>query len=195
MRHALSLILLVAVVACSKPPNYPYEKEPDPRSAEYVLGIPDVVRIRVWGHNDLNTEAQIRPDGTVTLPLAGDVSAVGKTPTELREEIAARLSAFVKLTEHSVTVEVAKINSYRVTVTGNVEKPGVIDVPRYLTVSEAITLAGGPNRFADSEDTVIVRTREDGSTTRIPIRYDLLEEGVALEQDIVLLSGDLVYVP
>lgn len=189
------MILLVAAAACSKPPTYPYEKEPDPRSAEYVLGIPDVVRIRVWGHNDLNTEAQIRPDGTVTLPLAGDVSAVGKTPTQLRDEIAGRLSAFVKLTEHSVTVEVAKINSYRVTVTGNVEKPGVIDVPRYLTVSEAITLAGGPNRFADPEDTVIVRTRGDGATVRIPIRYDLLEEGAALEQDIVLLRGDLVYVP
>jgi polysaccharide biosynthesis/export protein len=174
---------------------YPYDQEPDPRRYEYVIGVPDAIRVRVWRHEELEAQGQVRPDGTFTMPLIGDVAAAEKTPSRLAYEVAERLKAFVKLAENTVIVEVVSSNSYRVSVTGSVAQPGVIQSARYLTVSEAINLAGGPTRFADAARTVIVRTRPDGAVVRIPIQYELLERGQALEQDIVLLRGDLVFVP
>ena len=154
-----------------------------------------MLRIRVWGHGELDTEIQVRPDGTITLPLIGDVSAAERTPTELRAEIVRRLRAYIRSDYSQVTVAVVQIQSYRVTVSGNVNQPGVLRTSHYLTVGEAIALAGGPSAFAVPEETVIVRTRPGGNVDRIPIRYDLIMQGLALEQDIVLLRGDLVYVP
>jgi polysaccharide export outer membrane protein len=113
----------------------------------------------------------------------------------MKKVIAQRLATYVKIDESAVSVEVSQINSYRVTVNGNIASPGVLQAARYLTVGEAISLAGGPNQYSSPSEAVIVRTRPNGRVDRIPIRYDLLIEGRALEQDIVLLSGDLVYVP
>ncbi|MEM9693817.1 MAG: polysaccharide biosynthesis/export family protein, partial [Myxococcota bacterium] len=67
----LAMIFIVATgAACAKGvPNFPYEKEPDPRGAEYVLGVSDTLEISVWKNRDLNTTATVRPDGTITMPL------------------------------------------------------------------------------------------------------------------------------
>jgi polysaccharide biosynthesis/export protein len=195
-KQCTAVLGLWVAQACSPVSTYPYAQEPDPRAQEYVLDVPDSVRVTVWNNRDLNTQANIRPDGTFTMPLVGDVPAAGKTPSQLKAVLVAKLREFVKLQdENSVTVEVTGIGSYRITVSGQVSNPGVLSPTHYLTVSEAITLSGGPNKFADPDDVEIVRTREDGKVVRIPIRYDLLERGEALEQDIVLLRGDLVYVP
>ncbi len=192
----VSLIALVGSTACAPVYNYPYAKEPDPRTQEYVMDVPDQIRVTVWGQDRLNTTATIRPDGTFTMPLVGDVPAAGRTPTQLKASLMERLSHFIKLTDgSSVTVEVVNTASYRVTMSGRVATPGVLTPNHYLTVSEAITLSGGPNRFADPDSVEVVRTRPSGKVVRIPIRYDLLERGEALEQDIVLLRGDIVYVP
>lgn len=191
-----SLVLVGGLAACAPVYNYPYAKEPDPRNQEYVLDVPDQIRVTVWGQERLNTTATIRPDGTFTMPLVGDVPAAGKTPSQLKALLMERLGQFIKLADSSsLTVEVVQTGSYRVTVTGQVTNPGVLTPNHYLTVSEAITLTGGPNRFADSDSVEVVRSRPDGKVVRIPIRYDLLERGEALEQDIVLLRGDIVYMP
>lgn len=193
---AMGLCFVMGATACTKPPAYPYAQEPDPRTMEYVLDVPDEVKITVWRHDELNTRANIRPDGTLTMPLIGDIPAAGKTPSQLKAIVNERLRQFVKLTDdYSVTVEVVNIGSYRITVSGEVQRPSVLSPTHYLTVSEAITQVGGPTRFADSGSVEVVRTRPDGKVVRIPIRYDLLQKGEALEQDIVLLRGDLVYVP
>jgi len=95
---ALVLVTLAFVCACgSTLPNYDYSKEPDPRNKELVLGVGDVVGINVWDQKELNTDSTIRPDGTITMPLVGDIKAVGLTPTELREKIKTSIAAFVKL--------------------------------------------------------------------------------------------------
>lgn len=189
------VVSALGLLACGTGQSYPYAQEPDPRRFEYVIGVPDTLRVRIWRNPELNTEVQVRPDGTITLPLIGDVAAANRRPTELKQEITDRLKAFIRSDETTVTIEVIQINSYRVTVTGNVSRPGVLQSARFLTVGEAITLAGGPNQFADADETVIVRQRDNGQVVRIPIRYDLVMQGKALEQDIVLLRGDLVYVP
>jgi len=173
-----------------------YAAEPDPRKHEFALGPSDVLKVTVWRNPELSAEPIVRPDGTITLPLIGDLRAAGLTTTQVRDQIAERLKAFVKDEAAIVTVALSAVNSYRFVVSGNVEKPGVFTSTRYVTVSEAITLAGGPNRFASSELTVIQRSdRPNQLPRRIPVDYPKILSGQSPEQDLPLIAGDMVYVP
>ena len=164
----------------------------DPRGKPYIIGIADVVRVSVWKDESLSTDAIVRPDGTITVPLVGELRAAGRTAAELQQEASQRMATVVK--DAPVTVSVTEINSYRFTVAGNVEHPGLFTARYYLTVSEALALAGGPNRYADTDQVVIVRP-VGGSLQRIPIDYDAILSGKSPEQDIVVLAGDSVRVP
>jgi polysaccharide export outer membrane protein len=167
----------------------------DPRKTEFVLGPSDVLHINVWKNPDLSGDTVVRPDGTITLPLVGDVRASGRTTAEVRAEITQRLAQFVKDDSAVVTVAIMAINSYRFTVSGNIERPGTFNASHYVTVSEAMALAGGPNRYADPEDTVVIRTDPQHGTRRIPIDYPGMLAGKRPEQNIALLPGDVIYVP
>lgn len=164
----------------------------DPRGRPYVVGVSDVVRVSVWKDPNLSTDATVRPDGTITLPLIGEVVAAGRTAVALQREVSQRLSGYVK--DAVVTVAVAEANSYRFTVAGNVERPGMFTSRYYVTVSEALALAGGPNRYASTSAMVVVRGSKD-AVRRIPIDYDAILSGESPEQDIVILAGDAVRVP
>ena len=80
-------------------------------------------------------------------------------------------------------------------VSGNVQSPGVFEAQRFITVSEAIVMAGGPSRFASPNDTILIRTDAHGHVRRIPIQYEEIEAGRHPEQDLVLLTGDRLYMP
>jgi len=164
----------------------------DPRGKPYIIGVADVVRVSVWKDESLSTDAIVRPDGTITMPLVGELRAAGRTAAQLQQDASQRLAAVVK--DASVTVSVTEVNSYRFTVAGNVEHPGLFTARYYLTVSEALALAGGPNRYASTDEVVIVRPM-NGSLARIPINYDDILSGKRPEQDIVILAGDSVRVP
>jgi len=196
--RALTLLgALVGHLGCATvPPPYDYASEPDPRKNEFVLGPSDVLRVAVWHNPDLSGDTVVRPDGTITLPLIGDLRAAGRTPSQVRNEISERLKMFVKDEAATVTLAVSAINSYRFTVTGNVERPGTFSANHYVTLSEAVTLAGGPNRFADPERCVLVRSDPTSLTPRrIPINYPAILSGKRADQDLPLLSGDLIVMP
>jgi len=187
---------LASVIGCATvPPHFDYAKEPDPRRQEYVLGPSDVLRISVWHDNDLSGEAVVRPDGAISLPLIGDLRAAGRTPEQVRVEITQRLGTFIKDQAAVVTVMVAQINSYRFTVSGNCEHPGAFSPNHYVSVSEAMVMAGGPNRYGTPEEVVIIRPDPGHPPRRIPINYPSILSGIHPEQDLVLLAGDNVYVP
>ena len=192
----VGLLVVVLLSACHHPgPRFNYAGEPDPRKQEYILGPSDVLHITVWHNPDLSGDSIVRPDGTITMPLVGDLRAAGRTPGQLRAEITQRLGTFIKDEAAIVTVSVAAINSYRFIVGGNVEHPGTYNANHFVTVSEAMTLAGGPNRFSTPEETVIIRTSADKGTRRIPIDYPSILNGTRPEADLPLLAGDTVYVP
>jgi polysaccharide export outer membrane protein len=171
-----------------------YAREYDPSRHEYVVGISDQLRITVWKNPELSTDATVRPDGTITMPILGDLHAAEQTPTQIREEVRRRLAAFVRDEAAVVTVAVTGVNSYRFTVTGNVEHAGVYTSHYYVSLAEAIAMAGGPNRFASPSETVIVR-QEKGGTRKIPVPYDEVRSGDHPEKDLVLVAGDTVFVP
>jgi polysaccharide biosynthesis/export protein len=187
-------VALVTVLAGCHPefPKYDYSKEPDPRLSELVLGAGDQIAINVWDNTNLNTEATIRPDGTITMPLIGDLKADGETPTGLKARIKARLLDFVKSTE--VTVAVKAWKSYRFTIQGEVGHAGVFTSDQYVTVSEALALAGGLSRFAKPAEIVLTR-RKAGKQVHIPLDYDQLTAGKRTDMNIYALPGDTIFVP
>ena len=190
------MLIVISLAGCpAKTRPYDYKSEPDPRNKEYVVGPSDVLNISVWGHSDLTNSARVRPDGTITLPLVGDIKAAGITANEVRELIKTRLGAFISSAK--VTVAVTEVNSYRFTVSGNIVRGGIFSPKRYITVAEGIAMAGGPNRFASAEKTTLIRPVEGGTDAvkRIPIDYKAISEGRRLEQNIVILAGDTIYVP
>jgi polysaccharide export outer membrane protein len=189
---AAALFLCLGCATSQNTSRYAYSREHDPRREPFVVGVADTLAVTVWRDAELSTEATVRPDGTITMPLIGDVKAAGKTPAQLTIEIRERVGRFVK--DAIVTVAVTEVNSYRWTVAGNVGHPGVFTSRYFVTISEAIALAGGPNRYA--EDQIIVTRRDpSGKQRRIPIDYDDILEGDAPQQDIVVLAGDSIYVP
>jgi polysaccharide export outer membrane protein len=196
MPRYFQLAILIAVIGCGAGiPHYDYSQETDPRKAEYVIGIGDTLQVRVWKNPELSTDPQVRPDGTITITLIGDIPAVGLTPTQLRDKIKARLNQYIRDEAAVVTVAVSSIESYQITVSGRVAHPGVVSSYRYVTIVDAVALAGGPTTFASPENTILFRLNPDGSTRRIPIRYDLVVKGEHQEMNLVLKRGDQLLIP
>ena len=187
----LCLLASTALVGCS-PAYYDYSKEPDPRKGEFVLGVNDALRINVWKNPELSGDARVRPDGTITMPLVGDIKAAGRTPSSLKSEITKRLQSFVRDEGAIVSVAVTEVNSYRFTVAGQVEHAGLLTAKYYVTASEAIAMAGGLNRFANPHKLTLVRNDQRG-LRRIPIDYERIASGLHPEEDIVVLAGDTLY--
>lgn len=193
MPNPALLLVAIMLVGCGPAP-YDYSKEPDPRKKEFVIGASDALKITVWKNPELSTDAKVRPDGTITMPLIGDIQAAGRTPGQLKQEIASKLGAYIKDESAAVSIAVTEVNSYRFTVAGNVERGGIFTSKYYVTVAEAIALAGGLNKFASPKKLVIVRMDATG-TRRIPIDYDRIASGEHPEENLVLLSGDTLFAP
>jgi polysaccharide export outer membrane protein len=187
-----SLALALALAACAAaPPTYDYRHEPDPRAKEYEIGPLDQLKVVVWKNQELSAEVTVRPDGVVTLPLIGDVKAAGRPPSQLQKEISKRYAEYVRLDETAVSVGVSQVNSYSFTLSGNVEKAGVYAQKAYVTVIEAISLAGGPNKYAGNQAYVV----RGQPARRIPIDLKRASSGEHPEENVVVLRGDLIVIP
>lgn len=197
MKAARAFLFAVAIATfgCSGTINYDYSKEFDPRQHEYVIGPADGLTINVWQNGDLSTQAIVRPDGTITMPLVGDLKVAGKTPSQVRDEIRTAISQYVKAEAAIVTVAVTAINSYRFTVTGNVTNPGSFTSQYYVSVAEALAMAGGPTRFADTGSIEVIRFGRDGKLRRIPVDFDDVETRERPEANVILVGGDTIHVP
>jgi len=159
---------------------------------EYEIGPEDLLEIYVWKEKDLQREVLVRPDGWLTFPLVGNVSAKGKTAQQLQDEIATRLRKYIP--DPNVSVSVKKVAGYKIFIIGRVNKPGEIVVGRFIDVIQALTMAGGLTPFADDDNIRILR-KEDGKETVIMFDYADVRKGRRLEQNIMLKSGDVIIVP
>ena len=160
---------------------------------EYAIGEDDVIGISVWQNPDLDQDVIVRPDGMISFPLIGDVSAKGMSITQLDEEITRRLSEFVRSPEVSISLK--KIGGSKVMVLGEIIKPGVYSVAGTKTILEAITQAGGFSRDAVPSSVVLVR---GGLSQPRPMRLNLskvLQGRDVQKQNVVLQSEDIIFVP
>lgn len=163
-------------------------------TADYVMGPEDVLEITVWKNTDLSKTVQVRPDGKVSLPLIGDVPAIGRTTSQLTEDIANRLRAYME--NPTISIVVKEVNSYAIYVLGEVIKPGKYPLKSKTTLLQAITLASGFTPVASRNKIVVFRFGKDGEPlTKIKASYDdiVLRDGT--NQNIELKPGDTIVVP
>jgi polysaccharide biosynthesis/export protein len=179
----------VKSAAATKPAIVP--AAPVPSASDYVIGPEDLLQISVWKNESLSRQLPVRPDGKVSMPLLHDIQASGLTPMQLRDKIAAALAEFMPNPEVSVTV--LEVRSYRVSVLGEVQRPGVLQLKAPTTVLEAIALAGGFRDFASPSKIVIFRKNGQG-TEKLRFNYNRAV-GTAAEENLSLRSGDVVVVP
>jgi polysaccharide biosynthesis/export protein len=159
---------------------------------DYVIGAEDVLDVVVWREKELSAEVMVRPDGMVSLPLLNDVQAGGLTPEQFRVRVSAGAAKYVE--SPSVTVIVKQINSRKISVMGEVVKPGIYPLLAPTTVLQLLAQAGGPTAFADVKDISVVRT-VDGKTTRLVFNYKEVARGRRMEQNVLLRPGDTVIIP
>jgi len=158
----------------------------------YLLQPGDVLTVSVWKETDLTGDLLVRPDGGITEPLAGEIEAAGHTVDEVRAAIEQRLRKYIS--SPAVTVNVKQTLGNQIFVIGKVNKPGQYLINRPVDVVQALSLAGGMTPFASVADILILR-RHGEQQTEIPFRYNDVERGRHLQQNIVLQSGDTVVVP
>lgn len=187
--RALLILALGAAGVASAQESAPAATGPANSAArpEYRIGYGDELSIFVFGE-DREHDVVVRPDGRITLPLVGDIDAEGMPPTLLAKSIAKKLEPFQK--EPVVTVAVRNIRSYRLFMLGRVGTQSMIESPTPLRLLQALAVAGGLNEFA-SKKIVVLRDTTEGQR-RIEIDYGDILKGKSPEQNIMLLSGDIV---
>jgi polysaccharide biosynthesis/export protein len=165
---------------------------PMPVAPDYVIGPEDLLLVSVWKNETLSRQLPVRPDGKISMPLLHDIDAAGLTPLQLRDKIAKALAEYMPNPEVSVTV--LEVRSYRVSVLGEVQRPGVLQLKAPTTVLEALAMAGGFRDFASPSKIIIFRKDEKGETRRLRFNYNRAV-GSAGEENLTLRSGDVVVVP
>jgi len=157
---------------------------------EYRIGIEDVLEIAVWKEPELSTTAPVRPDGKVTVPVAGEIAAAGRTAHELEAELAQKFGS--RIASPTVTVVVKELNSSRVFILGEVSKPGGYPMRGSMTVVQALAMAGGMTEFANKSDITILRRGDKGTQQRLNVDFN---DAVKGDAPIELVPGDTVVVP
>jgi polysaccharide export outer membrane protein len=149
--------------------------------SEYVIGIGDVLSVKVWQRQDLTAQVTVDHEGNVTLPLVGAIRAEGQTPTRLGEELTRRFS-FVDRQVSQVSVSVTEYHSRRIYLMGQVRQPGPYSFPEIPSLWEIIRGAGGPLPDAAMTRIQIIPPEGEGR----PITADL---------DRALTTGDYSQLP
>jgi polysaccharide export outer membrane protein len=160
---------------------------------EYTVKAGDILAVAVWKEPDLTSNAVlVRPDGTFSFPLVGQVDARGKGVQELQNLITERLRKFIA--DPVVTVSVQDVKGNKVYVIGQVTKPGEFVVNPSVNVMQALSMAGGTTAFASLANIIILRRAPSGQVA-LPFHYNDVVHGKDLQQNVELQAGDVVVVP
>jgi len=179
-----ALALLVAVTATAT--------ESSPVQSGYRIGPNDVIRIQVFGEEDLTVESRVGGDGKLNYPLLGVLQVGGQTTEALQAELTKRLAdGYVRMPKVSVSI----VRHRNVYVTGEVKAPGGFPFEDGLTAQKAITMAGGFTEKADEQGLQVTRVTETGAQTltvasdEVILPNDILS--VASHNHKVYISGEV----
>lgn len=199
---ALSILFLLSTAALPSaqaqsassrpaPPPAPVAALKDARpSADYRIVPGDKLRVEVYKDTQLSQSLQVRPDGKITLPLIGDVTAEGHTATELRDTLVSSLKEYNN--NPVVTVIVVETVPPVFYVMGEVNNPGTMPLKGQISAVQALAMAGGFKDFAKKKDIVIQRKGPSGITS-VPFNYNEAVKGRG--PMVYMQPGDTIIVP
>lgn len=199
MFRRLSALLMLAVLAACASGGGAGEAPPEPRPAaveNYAIGVDDIVQVTVWRNPELGITVPVRPDGRISVPLVGDVMAVGLTPSQVAADIQEKLAAFVRDPQVAVILTELRSHEYlsRVRVTGAVRQPISLPYRQGMTVLDAVLAAGGVNEFAAADRSSLYR-RDGDNTSSYAIRLDRIINRGDLDTNFTVAPGDIITVP
>lgn len=162
----------------------------------YKMSMGDQIQILVWKNPELSLSEPVRPDGKISVPLVGDVMAVGLTPEELAEVIEGQLSTYIKNPNVTIILTNLKGQEFlsRIRVTGAVGKNSSLTYRQGMTVLDAVLEAGSVDLFADSNRTKLHRRTNNGSETYDIRLEDIMKNG-DMKTNVFLVPGDIITVP
>lgn len=190
-------MVLAAVSGCSRDQS---RTEGAPAAvadtSTYVIGPGDTLSVFVYRSPELSeANLPVRPDGRISVPLIEDVSAAGRTPTQLAREIEDRLKKYVK--DPTVTVIVRSFIgpfNRQIRVIGEATEPTAIPYREHMTVLDVMIATRGLTKFAAGNSAIIVR-RDDGQQKTIKVRLnDLIKDG-DIGQNVEMMPGDTLIIP
>lgn len=166
----------------------------NPGAPDFRIGAGDVLHISVWNDKDLERTVTVRPDGKISFPLLNDIPASGSTAMQLQKTISAGLKQYI--TNPQVSVVVEAVNSFTVSVLGEVQKPGRYEMQSgKATVLDALAMAGGLSPYANRSRIHVLRDSAKGDTQQIPFRYGRAVSMNPGNADFCVNPGDIIIVP
>ena len=196
VRSLVGPLLLVAAVMVADLVDAQAAVDPSERDSRaaapevYRIGPEDILQISVWKNEAMSRTLPVRPDGKISLPLLSDVQAAGLTAIELREILTKKLAEYMPNPE--VSVIVSEIRSFKVSVIGEVSRPGRYELRSWTTVLDVLALAGGFTQFAARTKIVILHP-EGRTMKRILFNYNKVSAGE--QENFYLRNGDIILVP
>ncbi len=165
-------------------------------SPEYRLGPGETIQVFVWRNPELSITVPIRPDGRFSMPLIEDLTAAGKTPSELSRDIEAQLAAYV---QDPIVQVIAQVDGpgdprQQIKVLGQATNPTSLSYRRGITALDVIIAVGGLTEFADGNSAVLVR-KEGVEKVSYRLRLDDLVRKGDIAADRPLAPGDTIIIP
>lgn len=154
-----------------------------------VIQDGDTVNVRVFNQEPLSTKERVRPDGKISMPVIGEITARGKKPAQLASEIQDRLKAVV--VAPSVTVTLDAGGELKVSVVGEVKQAGIFQLDHGANVLHALAAAGGLSDYADGDKVFVVRR---SLPQRVRFRYSDLRSADPKSVGFTLQAGDVIVV-
>jgi polysaccharide export outer membrane protein len=159
-------------------------------SSEYVIGVGDTVNVRVYEQDGLSAIVKIRRDGKFSIPLAGELLAAGKHPSQLAREIEAKLKEFIVTPR--VTINIDASQPVTVTAIGEIKNVGALTLEPPARLIEAIAQAGGPTDYADKSRIFVLRRFP--TFQRIRFTYDNIVHNDSGAAGFPLRTGDVIVI-
>ncbi len=206
MKYLTALLIsasLVMMTSCAtREPHLPPKSEneqtagPSVLVKSYKMAVGDQLQINVWKNPELSLSEPIRPDGKISIPLMGDIMAVGLTPEQLSSKIEKKLARYVR--KPNVTVILTSLQGHaflsRIRVTGSVTSNVSMPYHQGMTVLDAILEAGSVDVYADANNTKLHRRTKEGAVSYDIRLKNIMEKG-DMRTNITLMPGDIITVP
>lgn len=183
------------VASCGTAPVVEQPEEWD-EASEYRIGVGDQIQVGVWKNPELSVNVPVRPDGKISVPLIGDVTASGRTAQELSDSVGTSLKNYIRSPQVTVIIVNPASAEFlrRVRITGAVNAPQSLPHRQGMTVLDVVLLAGGTTPFAVGNEAQLYRKTPAGVKVYHIYLEDILKKG-RLETNYRLMPSDILTIP